>query len=72
MFAVKELGSARKNLERTDQVEDLDLGRSNKNDSTRRASGADWICAQTHSFLSAATNLSGTASKVFLSSSEQK
>src|SRR6266496_5769116 len=72
IFAIKELGSARKNLERTDQVEDLDLRRGDENDSTRCPRSADGICARTHSFLSAATNLSGAASKVFLSSSEQK
>src|SRR5439155_23877944 len=41
IFAIKEVGSARKNLERSDQVENLDLRRGHKNDSTRRSSKAD-------------------------------
>ena len=56
----------------TDQPPFINAALAIETDSTRRASRADWICARTHSFLSAATNLSGAASKVFLSSSEQK
>jgi hypothetical protein len=75
----EDFGRPGKDLQRPNQVEDLGAWRSNKNDPARCARRT-WIQSTIHSslikrhklLLSVFTNLSGAASNVFLSSSEQK
>jgi hypothetical protein len=73
---------ASEDLQRPDQIEDLRSRRGHEDDPTRARldrlliikcrSRTGISSALGHNFLSAVANLSGAASKVFLSSSEQK
>ncbi len=68
---------ASKDLQRSDQIEDFGAGRGHENDSARCVGSVMSTChlslIKSHKlFPSVFTNLSGAASNVFLSSSEQK